>query len=118
MTIELETLQQQKKQEQPQNLQKKKAQNDSNSLRNPKKQGTRSTKASTATKKESTSSTETTIKSKGGRKFIYHLTSLVINEIQIDVEATTKLLSGSSIALQKRGVAILDLKVTSTVLQF
>lgn len=46
------------------------------------------------------------------QRFIFHLISLVRKEMKVDTKAMKKLLSGSSQALQKKGVAILNLKVT------
>lgn len=46
-------------------------------------------------------------------KFIEHLVKLIETERKIDVEETTKLLSTyAPIQLQKRGVALVGLKVT------
>lgn len=44
-------------------------------------------------------------------KYIRHLLSLVLKEKNVDEKANDKLLSGSSFLLEKRGVAILDLKI-------
>lgn len=49
-------------------------------------------------------------------KFIAHQIELVETERKIDVEETLKLLSAyAPIQLQKRGVALIGLKVTGTV---
>lgn len=46
-------------------------------------------------------------------KFVEHLVQLIETERKIDVEETTKLLSSyAPIQLQKRGVALVGLKVT------
>lgn len=47
-------------------------------------------------------------------RFIQHLISLTQKEMVIDKESTEKLLSGPADVLEKKGVAILNLKITGT----
>lgn len=52
-------------------------------------------------------------KNSGTVKFIQHLTTLVVNEWEYDKKTNHGMMQGSSLNLEKRGVAILNLKIIS-----
>lgn len=53
-------------------------------------------------------------KTSGTVKFIQHLTTLVVNEWECDKKTNQGMMRGTSLNLEKRGVAILNLKIIST----